>query len=90
MKEFEAINVVVESQPDKQINETHTESGGYEITAVNKNGKVKEFSAGALNLNGFAFATPSMEIGEYDETIVVEQEDGSRYINLKVQKSEAK
>lgn len=83
MVEFEASNVVVESLPD-ETDGTHTTSGGYEITAVNEKGTVRTFTAGALNLNGYAFATSSMEIGEYDRKIVVTQEEGSRYLNLGV------
>ena len=73
MTEFEAINVVVESTGDE-----------YEVFAVNGMGQTETFIAGALNLNGFAFATSSMEIGEYGETIMVSQKDGSRYVNLDV------
>ena len=75
---FDALNVVVEGK-------SSTESGEYEITAVNKDGEVREFTAGALNVNGFAMATSSMEIGEYGETITVIQEENSRYLNLEVE-----
>ena len=77
MTQFDAINVVIEGK-------STTDSGEYEITAVNDSGKVQEFTAGALNLNGHAMATSSMEIGEYGETITVTQEEGSRYINFGV------
>ncbi|OYR58504.1 hypothetical protein [Halorubrum halodurans] len=73
MIEFEAINVVVESTGDE-----------YEVTAVNGLNQIETFVAGALNLNGFAFATSSMEIGEYGERIMVTQEENSRYLNLDV------
>jgi len=77
MIKFEAINVVVEGKSD-------TKSGDYEIRGVDENGKVRDFKAGALNLNGFAFAASSMSIGEYGETVTIEQEKGSRYLNLVV------
>jgi hypothetical protein len=85
--EFEAINVVVESLPDEKVSETHTKTGGYEITAAGEDGTVRTFSAGALNLNGYAFATSSMEIGEYNRLVTVEQKDGSRYVNLKTEEA---
>lgn len=88
MEKFEALNVAIESLPDKQISETHTESGGYKITAVNAEGKTRVFQATALNLNGFAFATSGMSIGEYRETVIVEQELDGGYLNLDVTLSE--
>lgn len=81
MVEFEAIQVVIDGK-------NATESGEYEIRAANADGKVREFSAGALNLNGFGFATAGTEIGEYGETVTIEQADGSRYLNLRVIPSE--
>lgn len=39
-------------------------------------------TAGALNLNGYAFATSGFEIGEYKHTVRVTREEGSRYVNL--------
>jgi hypothetical protein len=79
MNKFEAINVVIEGKGT-------TESGDYEITAVGSNGVVRKFTAGALNLNEFAFATSSMEIGEYNQTITITQKGGSQYLNLDVRK----
>lgn len=73
MSQFEAINVVVESTGNE-----------YEIIGINEMGQTETFIAGALNLNGFAFATSSMEIGEHNETILIQQENGSRYVNLEV------
>lgn len=73
MIEFEAINVMVESTGDE-----------YEVTGINGLGQTETFIAGALNLNGFGFATSSAEIGEYGEVVVINQEPGSRYLDIRV------
>jgi len=85
MTEFEATHVVIEVLPDDHVSETHTESGGYRVDGINSDGESRQFHAQALNLNGFAFATSSMEIGEYRQTITIEQEIDGGYLNLEVE-----
>lgn len=58
----------------------------YLIRTLDANGEKHEMEAGALNLNGFAFATSGMEIGEYNQTVTVEKEnEWSRYVNIRVE-----
>jgi hypothetical protein len=82
--EFNAIRVVIERLPDEQISETHTKSGGYEITAIDEDEKRRSFWAGALNINGYAFSTSGMSIQEHERLITVEKDEDSRYVNLGV------
>jgi len=81
---FEAMNVNVERQPDIEHSQTHTESGGYEITAIGaENQEHRTFHATALNVNGMAIAG-NFSIGEHNETItlVKETEGDGGYMNL--------
>jgi hypothetical protein len=71
---IEAMQVFIEGKGDKE---------NYEITAIDaETQKVHTILAGALNLNGYAFATSGLDMGEYGKTITLEQESGSRYLNL--------
>lgn len=81
---FEAMRVNVESLPDEQVSETHTKSGGYEITAVGaEDQKRRTFHATALNINGMAISG-DFSIAEHNETVTIEKDlpgDGN-YANL--------
>ncbi|QSG06378.1 hypothetical protein [Halapricum desulfuricans] len=86
MTTFEATHVVVERQPDRQITDTHTESGGYKVYGRDLDGQEEEFDAFALNLNGFSFSADTLSIAEYQQTVLIEQETDGGYLNLVVEK----
>jgi hypothetical protein len=84
--EIEAMNVVIERQED-EVNGNHTKNGGYKVYAIDSDQRREELTASALNLNGFAFGVSDcMDIGEYNQTVVLTQEIDGGYLNLEVQK----
>ena len=86
--EFEAMNVVIERQPD-EVNGGHTKNGGYKVFAIDTDQNRTELEACALNLNGFAFGVSDcFDIGEYNQTVLIQQETEGGYLNLEVQKNE--
>jgi hypothetical protein len=81
---IEAMNVVIERQPD-EVDGTITRNGGYEVLAIDSDQNRVELTASALNLNGFGFGVSEcMDIGEYNQTVVLTQEIDGGYLNLEV------
>ena len=81
------MNVVIARQDD-EIDGNITRNGGYKVRVIDMDQKHIEMTASALNLNGFAFGvSDSMDIGEYNQSIILTQETEGGYLNLEVIKT---
>lgn len=63
------------------------DNGKYIVKGLKQNGQEDEYRAQALNINGYSFATNTMEIGEYDQTVLIEQDVDGGYLNFIIDKN---